>query len=461
VAAVGGPELLGTSWTHVGGGAAGTGGAPRLGGVDWSEPLWTRGTDEAGRAILFNGPASPVVHAGRVYVPGLSGGQDRLFCVEARTGAALWSAALAPLALDSWSSPALDVGNGTVLVASGSELVAIDGASGARRWTRALGQSVVNASPAVTHDRGPRDRAFVTDYSYAGVGNGRLICVNVDPFDAVVNPYAPGQIVWAAALPGETSGATPAYDGTRVYVACTDASGRARVLAFDAGSTAAVPTPVWTCVHAGPGGAFGGVSVRGGHVYAATFAFNAGQLNSRLMKIRAVDGALVWSVASGRSASIPVPLADGRVVLSAGVPPDPVFGDFGSRPSVQVFSASGALLFDTAVATWVDADGDGVMDEGEYVRVGGWNTHPVVSAAHAGVPPRVVVGRIGVGGAALDPYEGLVEVTLGVGGASGAWGVTGMGAEGGSSAAAVVERGAGPMVFSVGPGGLSAFGGGL
>jgi len=225
-----------------------------------------------------------------------------------------------------------------------------------------------------------------------------------------LNPYDRGEIVWEFDL-GQTVGSTPAYDDGVVYVATAgDGSGRPPGLLFalPAGVSAS-PNPLWVTPNPVPEGFFGGVCVTtsGGApvVYAASYAFYGGLMSGNLVKVRADTGAVVWSVPANRSASIPVPLGDGRILLSAGLE------GFGTVASVQLFRDNGAsahLLWDSALWTWKDLNGNGWLDPGEFTPMGGWTHQP--AAAEAG-PRRVAVFGT-IAGAGFGAYARLRVVDL-------------------------------------------------
>lgn len=389
-----------------------------------------------------------------------SGTPARLWGVDRAHGTARWSADLPDVMLDSWATPAIDPVNATVVYGVGRPTVALGGVVQARRltdgslvWEAELEKDVVNASVAVTGDRGPADRAFITDYEgfYSGGAGSRLYCVNVDPFDAADNPYQPGDIVWAAPLNAAASGASPAYDGERVYVAAVGDSGPSGgiVYAFDVGATDAGDALVWKTRAAGNDGFFGGVSVAGGFVYAATYAFGGVGNSARLVKLDATDGDVVWATAANRTDSIPIALPDGRVLLSTGFP------GFGSVPAFQAFEDLGALAAlaaDTAQATW-DDDGDGVIEPGEFVVYGGWTHQPHVVAHHPATGGRVAyVGSIATGGGLFAGYTRLSMIDLSVPFGSFSWVISESAAAGSSPAIAGVNA------YSIGSVGLAAFG---
>ena len=419
-------------------------GIAAMGAADLAAPAWVAAADEDGNAIEFAGQAGVVVEGGRVFAVGKSAGLWRLFAFDAGTGAALWGTPVPAPVLDSWSTPAVDSAGGAVLVAAGKALTAIDAVSGAVRWTRPLQKSVVNASPLATDDLGPADRAFITDYDGLG-GGGRLYCINVDPFDAGANPHEPGAIVWSIVL-GGTSGNSPAYAGGVVYVASVadetgDSPGLVR--AFPAGAASA-PAPLWVFTNTEDSGFFGGVSVSGGAVYAASYAFAGGQFAANLVKLDAVTGALVWSAPSNRTDATPLPLPGGFVALSSGL------DGFGSRPSIQLFrddGASASLEWESALGTWKDANRNGSMDPGEYLLVGGW-THQPAAAEDGGIVLYAGAVPPGEGGApCTDLYALDLAFAPGeTGFVAGHWPGTG-------STPALASG----WVYTVGTGGLAAF----
>lgn len=446
------PTLAQESWTHY----AGTperiaAGKERPASV--ASPARVTSHDSDGAPIEFVGQAGPVVYGGRVFALARIAGQAVLVAMDAETGEELWTAPVPAFVQNSWASPAADAENGTVLVGAGRELLALDAATGALRWSCQLQRDVVNASPLVTTDREPADRAFITDYDGIGA-SGRLYCINVDPFDAAANPYEPGQIVWSVVL-GATSGNTPAYAAGVVYAASiTDDSGWSPgiVRAFPAGATSP-PAPLWTFENVKDAGFFGGVCVEaaaggagGAFVYAASYATAGGQFSANLVKLDAATGSLVWSADANRTDATPIPLGDGRIALSTGV------RGFGSSPSVQLFrddGGSASLLWDTAHDTWEDADGDGVLDIGEFLLVGGWTVQPVWGGGNSG---RLYVGAAPGAAAWYAPCTDLYALDL-----SKSPGEEGFAAErfvGAGSTPAL----AGGVLYTIGEAGLHAFG---
>ena len=439
----------GGPWAHVGGDAAR--GGVRCGLVEPGGAAWTLSQTAGGDAIVFVGASPPIVMDGRVFARAHVSGEPVVVAADARTGAFAWMTPTPDSSggfLESWASLAGDAANGLVLVGVGSALYALDAETGTVGWTTALQRSVVNAHPVVTDDLGAADRVFITDFDGFGF-EGRLYCVNVDAFDAALNPHQPGDVVWSVAI-GGTSGNTPAYADGVVYVASVGEAGfvPGELFAFDA--TADAPTELWRfslgVAGVGVEGFFGGVSVRDGAVYAATYDFFGGQDAGTLVKLDASDGSLVWSAACNRTSSMPIALDDGRVVVSGGL------DGFGSLPSVQVFDdlgSSAVMLWDSALDSWVD-DGDGIVEAGEYVRMGGWTHQPVAFDSSAGM--RLVVGAIAAGGQASGVQGELRVVDLGAQPGDAGFVVGDLVGGGGSAA---VGYG---FVYSVGAGGLTAFG---
>ena len=427
-------------WTHFAGGPARA--SFGMSAVAIAAPRWVASTDDAGRPVTFHGQSGVVSHGGRVYARGVSGGASRLFCVERSSGEVAWSAPVPAPVLESWAAPTVDVGNSTMLVADGFALTAIDAANGAQRWQASMPRPLVSVSPLVTSDLHPRDRAFVVGYDGVGVA-ARLHCINVDPFDAGQNPWQPGEEVWSVPV-GGASGSSAAYSDGVVYVAsASDTSGSASgvVYAFPAGA-AMPPNALWATPNPEALGFFGGVSVSGGAVYAASYSFSGGVDSANLLKLDAASGAVRWSALCNRTSSIPVPLPGGLVALSGGL------RGFGTVPSVQLFRDDGmsaARLWDSALDSWHDGNLNGQMDPGEYLVVGGWTQQPVMTASG------LLVGALPTGSstnaAVNDLYLLNVETHP-----SGPAFVASHAVGAGASPAV-----AGGWVFTVGLGGLYAF----
>ncbi len=353
-------------------------------------PDWIAGTDENGLPIEFAGQSGPVLWHDLAYAVGESDGADRLYAIDRTDGIVRFSTVIEPPSFDSWSTPIVDATNRAVISTSGNLVQAFDAESGAPLWNATLGLDVVNASAVITPDLGPRDRLFITDSDgFLIQGGGSLYCINIDPFDALENPFDPGEIVWAIALAAASSGNSPAYDNGVVFVADAgdpNFGSPGRVRAFDA-TAILEPGAQWTFINTINTGFFGGVSVSNQHVYAASFTFNGGQDSANLVKLDASTGALVWSSPANRTASLPIILDDGRVLLSTGL------AGFGSLPALQLFSADGTRLWDSALSTFEDLDGDMLIEPGEFLAVGGWTHVPLVvtneagTFAYVGTPP--------------------------------------------------------------------------
>jgi len=359
------------------------------------------GADETGAPIEWVWQSGVVVGLNHAFATGWSRAEPRVFAVDLSGGAAsasvVWSSVVAEPVFDSWSAPVVDESNAAVVVASGEELAAFELFTGSRQWTVMLQGQIVNASPLITDDLGGADRIFITDFSTSG--DGRLYCINADPRSAS-NPFDPGDVVWSTIL-GETSGNTPTYFDGVVYVATSGGA----VLAFDATATS-TPEPLWTYEHPSDG-FFGGCTVRERMLFAATYGFAGGHLNSDLVKLDAATGEEVWRVPCNRTCATPIVLDDGRIVLSAGV------SGFGSQPSVQLFrqTPGGAeIVWDTALDTWDDVNGNQRLDPGEFLVVGGW-THQPIAVRRAG-GELLLAGAIPVSGLFFGAFTDLYTLDL-------------------------------------------------
>jgi outer membrane protein assembly factor BamB len=437
-------EAVAQGWTHFAGTAARSSifesAPPSL-----AAPAWVASVDESGREIEFIGQAGVVCDAQRVYAVGRVDGESRVLAFAREDGACVWSAPAPQPHASSWSTPALDAGNGAVLVGLGESLIALDHATGAARWQAALQRPVVNASPLVTTDLGPADRAFITDSDGFG-DSARLYCVNVDAFDAGANPYQLGEVVWSAAI-GSAAGSTPAYSAGLVYIATAGPGGfgAGTVMAFDA-SSVSEPQPLWTFENVKDAGFFGGIAVAGGAVYTASYAFSGGRSSANLVRLDAATGTMAWSAGCNRTDSTPVVIGDGRIVVSGGI------AGFGTLPTVQLFidhGDSAEMLWDSAAATWQDADANGTIDPGEYVPMGGWMHQPLVGSPGSG--PVLLVGAIPLGGESYAPCTDLYSIDLDREAGAPGWIADHFEGTGSTPAAA------GGDVYTVGAAGLHAF----
>lgn len=369
-------------WTHLGGDAQRSGtaaaGPASLRHVKWIAPA-------AGDEQFVHNSA-PVAHAGLVLVNARHFDADdlhdgnRLVAFDAASGQRRWSAVLDADVFESSAGAAIAPAAGVAVIGSGVAVHGVNLADGSSAWRTPLLHGVVNATPAISADLGsggaPANRAFITDFAF---GNANLYALNIDPFDAVHNPFQPGEIVWSAPLPS-ASGNSPAYANGRVYVAL--ASGALR--AYDAVAGGA---PLWNLDSPQP--FFGGITTQGSHVFAATYNFSGGQNNSLLYKVDAASGALAWATAAERSSAIPV-VAGTRIYLSAGV------DGFGSFPKLQAFDdlgGSATLAWDTVIRA-------------PAPPLGSWDFQPAL------VGGRLYVGTPPAGGAAApNTHLTIIDVT--------------------------------------------------
>lgn len=375
---------------------------------------WTCHQTPAGQTIGFNGHAgvaAVAVPTPRVFATGVIAGQNHAVAIDAEGGSVVWATPVPHMVLDSWAPPTFHEPTQTVLYAVGVEVVALNAADGAIAWRTALPGPPLNAAPAATDDRPWNDRAFVSTHG-GFADEGRLVCINLSPRHPVLNPYDPGDVVWSADT-GSSAGGSPACHDGVVYVCSTGLhdDGHGRILAFDARATA-TPAPRWVFRNPEPNGFFGGLAVRetldGLAIYAATYSYYGGTASANMVKVNARDGSLLWSVPCNRTDSIPVVLDDCRIALSSGIV------GFGSVPMVELFHDYGdhaERLWDTATATWNDANANGAMDFGEFTVLGGWTTQPVAARGPHG-RPRLLVGSIPIAGDPFGPYTGLYELDL-------------------------------------------------
>lgn len=315
------------------------------------------------------------------------------------TGSFAWATPIAAPLLDSWSTPAIDTQHHRLIIAIGDQLIAIDTDTGTEAWTTTLDGIIVNASPTLTADQENADRAFITNYSFGGGSSSKLTCINIDPFNAIENPFQPGEIVWQASLAGDSSGNTPAYASGMVFVATASNAGSqaGTILAFDATATQA-PDPIWTFTNPTSAGFYGGMSIARGHLYASSYNFGGLQYNSNTVKVNKATGDLVWSVPTNRTDATPIVLPNGDVIVSGGVPTStsdalPFFGSLPSIEYIDDLGPSATRLWDSAIDTLDDTNNNGYWDFGEsFLSIGGWTHQPI--AYTIGQTPVLLVGTL-------------------------------------------------------------------
>lgn len=346
-------------------------------------PGWLAGSD-----VTFVGPSGPVLTDSAVftyaerYDAGGSRVGNQVIAYNLQTGAELWNCPVDLAAFDSWSSPGVDVGNNAVLIGSGVNVYSIDATSGAINWTTGLARGIVNASICVA-DNG---MAYITDYEGMGTG-GSIYGINLDH----ANPdHNAGDIVWQVAI-GGTSGNSVAYHDGVVYVGCVGAdawpNNRGALYAFNAATGDEIWQADLSSILNGGEGFFGGCTYVDGYVFAATYEFYT---QATMVAVHADDGAVMWSVDSERTDSIPL-VVDDTIYLSAGIE------GFGSHPRVQAFGFDMSAPEGSRVwELWDTYD-----DTGGALVVGGWTHMPVYYGA------TLYAGAIPTGGDYWGPYTDL------------------------------------------------------
>ncbi len=375
-----------TSWSHLGGDARHQSLNLRLDDLSITTPIWTNAFDE-------NNSYIPIPQSGLVsdadFVYSIANNPDlpgSTFAVafDCQTGELIWNTPIPGRILDSWSTPTLDLNNNQLIIAIADQLIGIDTLTGGLDWSSTIPGVFVNASPVVTNDLGPADRAFISNYSFGGGGAANLFCINIDPFHSTLNPYQPGDIVWQSPLTGDSSGNTPAYADGTVYIATASSSSNAAGLihAFDATSTVA-PSPSWTFTNTINTGFFGGLTIAHRHIFASSYSFTGLQFSANTVKINKNTGDLVWSIPTNRTDAMPAVLPNGDLIVSGGVATGafdflPFFGSLPSISYIQDNGDSATLLWDTAIETHNDTNSNGVWDFGEsFLSIGGWTHQPL------------------------------------------------------------------------------------
>ncbi len=385
------------------------------------QSLWTHFAGNAKRNTIPNLPAAhslavptwinpdhiPVAQTGvvvddrHVYAMTVEAG-NAYFAValDRETGNEIWKTPIAPVILESWSSPVIDIEHGTLIIATGSTIAALDTTTGQQVWSHMLSSTIVNASPVITDDLGDRDRVLITNYSFGGLGNAQLICINTDPYNADINPYHPGELVWSRTLSADTSGNSVAYQNGRAYLAtASNGSGsRGTICSYDITGDIAPVSPIWSFTNTINAGFFGGVSIAKGNIYASSYSFTGLQTSANTVKLNMNTGVLVWSVPTNRTNATPIVLPSGDVIVSAGVAQGetsnlPFFGTIPSISYINDMGSSANLAWDSFLETHHDTNTNGFWDFGEsYLSIGGWTHQPIAFTINS--IPHLLVGTL-------------------------------------------------------------------
>jgi len=391
-----------TIWSHFGGNARHQSRYPSIGTPpSLNSPAWIASGNGQTTYIPIS-QAGLVVGRSLVYTIATDPnnfGSSFAVAYDRLSGGFLWATPIPPVILDSWSTPVIDFQHKQLIVAISNSIIALSTATGLQNWSTDINGIIVNSSPIVTTDLAPQNRAFITNYSFGGGSAAMLSCINIDPFDALENPFQPGEILWQTPLSGDSSGNTPAYSSGIVYVASASSPGSlaGQIQAFDATANTA-PTPIWTFTNTIDAGFFSGVSIAHGHVYASSFNFTGLQFSANTVKINKQTGQFVWSVPTNRTDATPIHLSNGDVVVSGGIAVGafdflPFFGSLPSIEYIQDNGSSASMLWDSALDTLDDLNNNGIWDFGEpFLSIGGWTHQPITLDLNGA--PMLLVGTL-------------------------------------------------------------------
>jgi outer membrane protein assembly factor BamB len=348
-----------------------------LAGCDWSQFMFsaahtgfnpsetTIGVSNASRlrqkwAATTQGPVgSPVVVGGTAYVGSFD---QKVYAFDAASGALRWSTAVG-----GYVTTAAAVEGGRVFVMSGANtLTALNAATGAVLWSVPWGFS--NQSPtvgggrvyvpgsitgltafdaatgnAVWHTGLDVQEAFPGSAAYAD-GTVYVAGTHLWAFDA-----ATGAIRWTSTEPAHSVASSPSVANGRVYVGSNSDGVTGNVVAFDAATGARDwTTPVNNTVLATP-------AVTGGSVFVGTMGGN--HVNAILYALDATTGAVQWTV----------DLGDGSQVSASSAVANGVLYDGGGGGLELRNAATGALLKAPALTCNGNPSSPAVVDGTVYV----------------------------------------------------------------------------------------------
>ncbi|WP_267643231.1 Ig-like domain-containing protein [Haloarchaeobius amylolyticus] len=213
------------------------------------EVMWTfRTADEM--------PVTPAVDGGSVYVATDAG---TLYSLDASTGTEQWSTTLTASSNYFVSSPVL--ADGTVYIADGSEMHAVDATSGSISWTApATFDGYTGVSPALANGTlyfGGAGTLSALDASGAGYVWNYSVCADLDPSPAVADgtvyvgsrggdvlavDATEGDLTWRFAAGTEVPFQSTVADGRLFVASLNDSSDVHTLYALDGGTTATEPT---------------------------------------------------------------------------------------------------------------------------------------------------------------------------------------------------------------------------
>ena len=253
--------------------------------------LWSYAT---GAWVILS---SPAVADGEVYIGSCDGS---VYCLDASTGAKLWSYSTGS---EVWSSPA--VADGKVYVGSwDGGVYCLDASTGAKLWSDAIGYMVLS-SPAVADGK-----------VYVGSMNGGVYCLDAST----------GSLIWSYATMGRVWSSPAVADG-KVYVGSEDGS----VYCLDA-STGSL---IWS--YAAGDAVYSSPAVADGIVY-------VGSSDDNVYALNATTGTLVWNYTTGEIVYSSPAVADGKVYVGS------------EDGSVYCLDAStGAKLWSYSTGSYVDS----------------------------------------------------------------------------------------------------------
>jgi len=331
------------AWTHRGRDSARNGVVPTGTPPEIAAARWVT-TDE--RYLV--GQSMPAVADGRVFVyaESLEGWGNELLAFSETDGRFLWTCPLDAAVQFSRSSPTVDAARGTVLIASGSTVTAVETATGDVAWETPLDNSVVNSTVCVHGASAYIVGSTASPQPGVPTPPSSLYCLNLDPAHPTL---AAGEVVWTAPL-SASSGCEVSIDVSGAgHVIAADSGGYVRQFTLDGqpGWVFAVPGAGSTWPPPTYGGFYGGAAIDGGFAYAATYNFNGTGDNSRLYCINVATGAQVWETPCERTDALALVTGD-LVMLSAGME------GYGSLPKIQAFDkATGTKLWQwTGAGSW-------------------------------------------------------------------------------------------------------------
>jgi len=309
-----------------------------------------------------------------VYCNGSTTAVDHIKCLNASTGALVWTSDnLSGSSWDSWSSPAYH--NGKVFMASGTKVYSINATNGSISWNYTVpsGKEATNGSVTVADGK-----VFSSDWD-----GSNYYCLN----------EADGTHIWTCNVSGYAQG-TPAYDSGKVYLTSWEWGGNGHVYCVNSANG----SQIWH--RTAPLAVAGSVAVANNVAYYATYNFGG---TGNLYAANSANGSLLWESDAMQSTDSTPTVKDSKVYICGGSPGywDLATYCFSTDNGSQLWKMDNIGGWTCSMAACGNAVIVGNLKD-PYSGVGSYGTYAldsdtgatIWSSSHGGSSPAVADGKV-------------------------------------------------------------------